>query len=75
MKNLILMDEYIFLGDTPLEFRNINNINFIIIFSHSANCTCILLSAHLIYYRQNKYLQTFDVICVDFLRCANNGCE
>ena len=30
--------------------------------SHSVFCTCLILA--------KKYLRTFDVICVDYLRCA-----
>ena len=33
------------------------------IFSHSVNCT------------RKKYLRNFDVICVNFLLCANKECK
>ena len=47
--------------------------NFVILtFLHSANCTRILLSAHLFY---KKYLRAFDVISIDFARYGNIECE
>ena len=62
MKN-ILMDESIPLGYV---FR-ISKF-FIII---SLSFFRILLIAN----KPQKYLRTFDVFCVDFLRCANKKCE
>ena len=39
----------------------------LIFLSHYVICIFLLLA--------EKYLRTFDVICVDFLRCANKECE
>ena len=57
------------LGDTSYvkEFLNIFNIVL-----HPANCTSILIPLSSLF---KQYLQTFDVICVNFLSCANKECK
>ena len=65
------MDEY-----TPRQrFQNFE-ICYVNIFFYifSANCTRILLSAKCkSLLMTKKYLLTFDVICIDFLRCAKRN--
>ena len=70
-KILILIDEYMPLGDTYSLRRDVKISKFVTL--TYKNTTHTFFSLFLLLAK--KYFRTFDVICIVFLRCANEECE